>query len=88
LQKSIKDIVDLWQKNDITINIVTKIAETYGSESPYSRLEDTNTQKLQAKLINMHIQLLSAINKLNSTIPISEKVCNAQDTWNWRCTTK
>ncbi len=88
ISKSIKTLIDLWQKNDITTNIVTRISEVYQNEAMFSRVEDTNTQKLQWKLFSMHINLLSAINKLNKLIPISEKVCRAQDNWNWLCTTK
>lgn len=88
ISKSIKTLIDLWQKNDIITNIVTRISEVYQNEAMFSRVEDTNTQKLQWKLFSMHINLLSAINKLNKLIPISEKVCRAQDNWNWLCTTK
>jgi len=88
IKKSVKEIIALWKKNDITTSIVTRISEVYQDEAMYSRIEDNNTQKVQWKLFSMHIKLLSAINKLNKTIPLAEATCKSQDKWNWRCTTK
>ena len=53
--------------------------EVYNNESIIAQVQDTNTQKLQAKLISMHANIVSAINTLEKIIPISEKVCNDQD---------
>ncbi len=87
LKKSIKDLVDLWDKNDITLSIIERVWETYQRELPFAQMQDTNTEALQARIINMHSNLTKTINTLEQIIPISEKVCNDQDSWEWLCST-
>ena len=65
--------------------IMEAVDNSYQKEVPFISAQDTNSDKLQARIIQMHIDLSQAINILDKTRAISEKVCNDQDRWNWRC---
>lgn len=47
--------------------------------------QNKNTDKLQWRILELHINLWQSINTLEKLIPKSEKICNQQDTWNWKC---
>ena len=41
-----------------------------------------NSSKLQARIIQMHINLIQTVEQLDRIIPLSERVCRSQDTNN------
>ena len=65
--------------------IMRAVDNIYQREVPFISAQDTNSDKLQARIIQMHIDLSQAINILDKTRKFSEKVCNDQDRWNGRC---
>jgi len=56
-----------------------EIDNAYQREIPFIAAQDTNSDKLQGRIIQMHIDLSQAINTLDKTIPFAQKVCNDQD---------
>ena len=66
-------------------SIMRAVDNSYQREVPFISAQDTGSDKLQARIIQMHIDLSQAINILDKTRKFSEKVCNDQDRWNWRC---
>ncbi len=58
--------------------IEKKIAELYNLELPYAQFEDTTTESLEMKMIELHYDLTQAIGNLDSTVKVSRKVCNDQ----------
>jgi hypothetical protein len=71
----------LKNENNRKINeeIATKISEIYNNELPFSEKSDINTDKIRARIINMHNNLNASIEILDNTIKVSQKVCNSQD---------
>lgn len=63
----------------IKMNKIVKLNEAILSR------QNINSWKLQARIIQMHINLLQTINKFDKIIPKSEKVCKDQDTWKGKC---
>jgi len=51
------------------------VDNSYQKEVPFISAQDTNSDKLQARIIQMHIDLSQAINILDKTRKFSEKVC-------------
>ena len=47
--------------------------------------QNKNTDKLQWRIIELHTNLWQSINTLEKIIPKTEKICNQQDAWNWKC---
>ena len=43
------------------------------------------TDKLQARIINLHYNLWKSIDTLEEIIIKSEKICDQQDNWAWKC---
>lgn len=66
-------------------DIMQDVDTLYQRELPFTATQDLNSEKLQARILQMHIDLSQAINILDKTIPLSEKVCNDQDRWNGKC---
>ncbi|MCD5380350.1 hypothetical protein LR004_00325 [Candidatus Gracilibacteria bacterium] len=66
-------------------SIMEAVDNSYQREVPFISAQDTNSDKLQSRIIHMHISLSQAINTLDKTIPFSEKVCNDQDKGNGKC---
>jgi hypothetical protein len=50
----------------------------YKREIPGAELQDTSSEEIIAKLIQMHLSLSNAIKMLDDTISVAEKVCNSQ----------
>lgn len=77
----------LWRSEDIssTLDIENRVKELYQSESEYASNQDISVEKIIKNIINIHINITQAINILDKTIPISRKVCNKQDVWEWKC---
>ena len=50
--------------------------------------QNKSTDKLQARIIQLHINLIQTINMLEKIRPRTEKICNDQDYWNWICSYK
>ena len=65
--------------------IMRAVDNSYQKEVPFISAQDTNSDKLQARIIQMHINLSQAINILDKTRKFSEKVCWDQDRWNGKC---
>ncbi len=84
--------IPLSQINTITTNtqssndIIKNLDIIYQRQIPFLAAQDLNSEKLQARIIQMHIDLSQSINILDKTIASSEKVCNDQDNWSGRCT--
>jgi hypothetical protein len=48
-------------------------------------MEDLQTSEIVWKILRMNNSVSVSINTLNKTIPLSEKVCNAQWQWQGKC---
>ena len=85
---SIVKTLSLWEikvvkeKLKNTDNIIRKIEKIVKLNEAIINRQNVNSWKLQARIIQMHINLSQTINKLDETIPKSEKVCKDQDTAN------
>ena len=77
------------QSAQTNLKISRKISERvwalHAMQKSMNITQDTSATKLQAKIITMHKSLASAITKLNKTRAKSEKVCDAQWKWIWKC---
>lgn len=85
-----KDIptVDLQNTQDsieVTKRIKRNIAELYERQQSTNVVQDTGVEKLQAKMIQMHVSLSNSISRLHKVTKKSEKVCNSQWKWLWKC---
>lgn len=74
-----KDLV--WIEKDISENI----AELYNIQLPYTSSQEELIGNIITRLINMHNNLTNSIEILDKTIKVSEKVCNSQAFWKWKC---
>lgn len=83
-----KDITKTDDSLKTTKNIEETIKEMYRKELPYAQLQDVSTDDLQWKIIELHYNMTQSIYSLDKTKRTSEKVCNAQDAWEWKCETK
>lgn len=81
----ISELVNIDSSVTSAQSIMREIDNAYQREIPFIAAQDTNSDKLQGRIIQMHIDLSQAINTLDKTIPFAQKVCNDQDRWNWRC---
>lgn len=59
-------------------SISQNIATLYENEVPFAVVQDTSTQTLQARIIQMHFSLVRTANLLEKKIPDAEKICNKQ----------
>lgn len=69
-----------------TESLSQSIASIYEEQLPFSLTQDTAAQQLQARLIRMHFSLVNSINILSKQVPQTEKLCDKQGTWLWKCT--
>ena len=72
---------ELWT----TKTVEEQIAEMYQKELPYANLQDDSDESLRARIIQMHFDLSKSIEMLSKTIKVSQKVCNDQARWEWKC---
>jgi len=70
---------------EISRKISERVWALHTMQKSMNITQDTSATKLQAKIIAMHKSLASAITKLNKTRAKSEKVCDAQWKWIWKC---
>ncbi len=83
--------VSLWQINnsmnneEIKKNIEIRLNTVYSQELPWINNVDNSAVDVIDKQVKMYNALKNAIEKLNATIKISEKVCNDQWAWLWEC---
>lgn len=82
---SIKDFTKSYSKLKDTKKIEELISEMYNKELPYSKLQDTSTEQLQWRIIELHYNLTQTIKTLDSSIKTSQKICNDQARWLWKC---
>lgn len=66
-------------------DIMKELDIIYQSQIPFLAAQDLNSEKLQTRIIKMHIDLSQSINILDATIASAEKVCQDQDAWTWKC---
>ncbi|QFR39062.1 hypothetical protein A9Q91_02400 [Candidatus Gracilibacteria bacterium 28_42_T64] len=86
--KEVVNVTDLTKKTNklkVTETIKENIATLYQSEIPFTAVEDVNTEKLKARILNLHYNLSSSINTLSDTIKIAEKVCDSQGRGDGNC---
>ncbi len=81
----VQNITKVNEKVKITNEIKKEIAAIYSSELPFANIEDTSAQQLQGRFLELHTNLIQTIKRLDEIIPISQKVCNDQGTWMWKC---
>jgi len=72
------ELNDLQSKVKVSETIKAEIDELYSIQGPTNVVQNTNVRNLMAKMIQMHYNLVEAINTLTGTKKISEKVCNSQ----------
>ena len=77
--KSVQD------KIQTTQTIKDNIAKLYTAQKSINLPQDSATEGLMGKMIQMHSNLIAAINTLGEITDTSEKVCNAQWKWLWLC---
>ena len=82
---SIKDFDNTIDKNSVSNDIWKNVAEVFEKSIPSASLQDTWSEKIMQKIIDMHISLSQAIDTLEKIAVLSRKVCNEQDSWNWNC---
>lgn len=68
-----------------TSQIEEGIAQMYNNELPYANLQDNTTESLQSRIIELHYNLSQSIKNLDWTVKTSQKVCNDQWRWLWKC---
>jgi len=74
---------NLWLQD--TSKIEELIAEMYNKELPYAQLIDNSKEKLEWRIIELHYNLTQIIKTFDSSIKTSQKVCNDQWQWLWKC---
>ena len=84
-ETSIQSINNTKDDKQQTNEIEKKLAKTFQDQFQFISIDDVGTEKVRAKIINMHTSLSQSSKKLEKTSQISEKVCNDQDRWNWIC---
>jgi len=72
-------------KAKTTGNIQSEIAAMFEDMIPFSAVQDTGSEKAQAKLIRMHYSLVRSINILDKTVKVSQEVCDSQGQWQGKC---
>ena len=86
-----KPTIPIWELEEIQTNleisreISDRVWALHAMQASMNITQDTSATKLKAKIITMHKSLTSAINTLNETRGKSEKVCDAQWKWIWKC---
>lgn len=81
----ISKIPQVWGNILQSQEIMNTIDALYNREIPFIAKADLNNEKLKIKIESMHRNLMQAIQILENTRPISEKVCNDQARWVWKC---
>jgi len=86
--KSINSLLN--EKDTVNINqfIAESVSQVYNNELPFIEIWDKNAITIRTDIINIHNNLNNWIIKLSKLIEVSEKVCDDQSTWEWKCTTK
>lgn len=82
---------DIWKVDDKiskSQDIKQKIDELYNLESPFAQQENISDENLMWRIIKIHFNIVQGINTLDKATPVAEKVCNMQDSWEWRCSYK
>lgn len=69
----------------LTATIEERIAQMYHMELPYTTLQDNTMESLEGRMIELHYNMTQAIWNLDSTVKVSQKVCNDQWRWLWVC---
>lgn len=83
---SVSDLQTVTNQNDISLNIAKNIEEVFQSQKLFISIEDINTAKTRAKIIEFHNNLIQSSKVLEETCNISvEKVCKKQGIWLWNC---
>jgi len=82
---SISELTQTKKKEDISLQIEQSIEKLYQWQVQLISIQDVNTAKTRQSIIEMHVNLSSSIKILEETEPISQKVCNSQAQWVWKC---
>jgi SpoU rRNA methylase family enzyme len=61
-----------------TEDIANNVASLYEKQLPFIRVQDSTSQKLIAKIIQMHYSLTNSINVLDPVVDDAEIVCDSQ----------
>jgi len=84
--KSISELIDNSEQNNVDANIARSIAETYTSLIPITAETEVKTASLESRITNLHNNLNLSIKTLSeATCKNAVKVCNQQDKGNWNC---
>ncbi len=81
-------VYDFWKsKSDLATRnwLDQKIAYLYYSELPSAQIQDNTAWNFISKLIEMHTNLSLSNKTLEKLIKISQKICNSQAFWIWKC---
>lgn len=65
--------------------IEEEISSLYNKELPFASFQDDTNLWLEWRILELHYDLNQAIWNLDSTIKVSQKVCNDQWKWLWVC---
>lgn len=68
-----------------TEDIANNVASLYEKQLPFIRVQDSTSQKLIAKIIQMHYSLTNSINILDPVVDDAEIVCDSQWQGKWKC---
>lgn len=77
-ETSIGEIIEKSKEITRTEEIKNRIKEIYDYEIPGASAVDNEAQKIQSRIINLHISLSNASKVLKDTCKSSEKVCSEQ----------
>jgi hypothetical protein len=61
------------------------IKSLYEDQLPFAQSQDVWSQQLQLRIIRMHASLLRSINELQKNVKVSQKLCDKQWAWDWKC---
>lgn len=81
----IQELRDIQTNLQISQKISREVWTLYSLQESINITQDTSATQLKSKIIQMHLSITSAISKLHKTAEKSEKVCNSQWKWLWKC---
>lgn len=87
-ETSIKNLANIDIKLKTSEEIWLEILEKFNAEKDFALNQDITNSSVKWRILNLHFQITQSISTLVKVIPVSEKVCNKQVTWKWKCSYK
>ena len=80
-----KEVIDSGNNSIVTKRLQDEIINIYEKEIPFATVWDIDTEVLRAKIIETHFSLDYGIRTLEKAEILSQKICEKQDRWEWKC---